>query len=82
MNDKAIVVITSFSIACAAFFASVVLLIPLIGSLLIHLGAPALLQQLTVLALLFGVPIIGALFGIDLGSRLAVDRSEGQLESH
>lgn len=75
MNDKLIVVITSFSIACATFFASVLIFIPVIGSLLHHIGAPDLLQQLTVLALLFVLPVIGALFGINLGERIATDAS-------
>ena len=48
---------------------SIFLLVPLTGWLLSSVGSPDVLTQLVVLAELFGLPVVAAIFGIDFAAR-------------
>ncbi|XAM00561.1 hypothetical protein OT109_04055 [Phycisphaeraceae bacterium D3-23] len=69
-TDAAVVCGTAFATSCAGFALSVLLLIPVLGTLLARLDAPALLQQVVVVLLLFGLPILAAIAGIELGEKI------------
>ena len=76
MNDQPttkikcfIVAMTAFSFSCAAFTLSVLLVVPVIGTILQAMQAPALIQQGAVLLCLFGLPIFAAIRGMDIGAR-------------
>ena len=62
-REKLIVCGTAFSCACAIFAAAIVLLIPLFGSIMQTLAVADLIQQLTVMLLLFGLPRSGRICG-------------------
>lgn len=62
---------TSFSLSCAAFAISVLLLIPITGTLLQSFPAPAFIQQAMIVLCLFGFPVAAAIQGIDIGAKLA-----------
>lgn len=76
-TECVIVAGTAFSCSCAAFALSAILLIPIIGGFLQSIAAPPLIQQGTVLFLLFGLPIVAAIKGIDIGARLLGQGPEG-----
>ena len=59
----------AFSCACASFALAVFILIPVFGSFFQWIGATDLFQQGAVLFFLFGVPVIGAIGGIQLGDQ-------------
>ena len=70
-KQKAIVSITSFCCACAAFMLGVLVLVPLSAALLNALQAPDLVQQAVAFLVLFGTPVAGALLGLHIGVRAA-----------
>ncbi len=70
MGQIVTVSFTAFAISCAAFAASILFFIPVIGSAMQSLQLPDLLQQVIVMFLLFGIPIIGAFGGINIGMQL------------
>ncbi len=70
MLDKAIVAGVAFCCASAAFTLSVIVLLPLLGTVLQSVNAPEWLQVSVVAFLLFVFPVAGALGGIGIGTRL------------
>lgn len=68
--EKATIVFVALSCACATFALSVMVLVPIFGMLMLKLGLPELFQQVVILALLFFLPIVGAVWGIELGARV------------
>jgi len=67
--NKAIVAGTAFCCSCAAFALAVTVLIPVCGTLLQAIQAPAVIQQGFILFCLFVAPIVAAIGGISLGER-------------
>lgn len=70
--QKAMVCFTSFSLACLAFVLTAVAVMPLSVGLLNFLGAPDGVVLSTVVLELFGLPIVAALAGLNVGVRCAV----------
>lgn len=70
LMQKAIVAGTAFACACAAFGLAILVLIPLFGSIMLSLNAPAILQQTVVMLLLFAFPVSGAFAGLNIGMNL------------
>ncbi|QDT68139.1 hypothetical protein MalM25_10550 [Planctomycetes bacterium MalM25] len=70
--QKAMVCLTSFSLACLAFVLTVVALMPLSVGLLGFLGASDGVVMSTVMLELFGLPIVAALAGLNVGVRCVV----------
>lgn len=84
MNDRpitktecVIVAGTAFSCSCAAFALSALFLVPVIGAILQSIDAPSLAQKGTVLFCLFGLPIVAAIKGINIGARFLERPSAG-----
>lgn len=67
--EKLTVCLTAFGLSCAAFFGSVLLLVPLTAGVCEWLAAPDLLVQALVFAEVIGLPIVAALCGIAVGGR-------------
>ncbi|MEO0796163.1 MAG: hypothetical protein AAFX93_13415 [Verrucomicrobiota bacterium] len=70
-KDKLTVCGISFAIACLAFTFSVVFLIPLSA----QLAVPGFIHAIILLALLFIVPVAGAISGISVGAK-AIQKAE------
>lgn len=70
LRDKIVVAGTAFCCSCASFGLSLLLLIPLLGTLLQAIAAPDIVQQSVVVFCLFGIPIAGAIGGIVIGDKL------------
>ena len=61
---------TAFCYSCAMFALSTLLLVPAVGTILEKLSAPAIIAQGAVLFILFGLPVMAAIRGIDAGARV------------
>ncbi|MEM7336264.1 MAG: hypothetical protein AAF490_29555 [Chloroflexota bacterium] len=70
LGQKLIVSFTAFSVSCAAFALSIIVLIPVIGGFMQSIQLPDLLQQLILMTLLFGLPIWAAFGGLNIGMKL------------
>ena len=69
--QKLLVCATSFGFSCLAFVLSLFVLVPLTGWMLNSIRAPELLTQLVICGELFALPVVAAIFGIDVGARVA-----------
>lgn len=79
--NRLIVAGTAFAYASLAFVAAVLVLIPATGSTLPAWGAPSSLITLLTLAELIGLPIVAAIAGIEVGSRLTAPADEPRVET-
>ena len=75
-SQKLLVCVVSFSSACAGFALSLLVLIPVLGSLMLYLHIPALIQQSVILGLLFVPTIVAALMGINVADRIIESNSK------
>lgn len=71
--QKALVCLTSFCCASAAFFAGAIVLVPVVATLMQSLEAPEAAVQTAAVLCLFGSPVVAALAGLHLGVRLVVE---------
>ena len=75
-SESLVVCFTSFACACAAFVLSLLVMVPLLGTVMQSISLPEGLQIAVILAMLFGFPIAGALAGVTIGVRIAGAKQE------
>ena len=74
VTEKLSVVLTSFGFSVAVFFLATIVLVPITGTLFNQLGIPELVTKVIILFEMFALPIVAAVYGIQLAARPIIAR--------
>ena len=78
-GEKAAVCLTAFGFSCGAFFLAALVLIPITGHLAESFSLPDLLTQSLIFIELIGLPIVAALWGVNVAARPIIARQLAQI---